>query len=440
MCDTFVVTQEKSLTGNMLFGKNSDREANEAQLLEFYPAQEHEPGSQVQCTYIRIPQVQRTNPILLSRPWWMWGGEIGVNAAGVVIGNEAVWSRIPSNRESALLGMDLLRLALERGDSSREARDLIIELLAEHGQGGNCGMANKLYYHNSFLLADAHEAWILETVDRMWITRRIQGFGALSNGYSIGREYDALHPDLIDHARKKSWLKVGADFDFAAVYGDRFYTTFSACRTRRARSEELLAHTGYGLTQAFDHLRDHGDVQNYRPDRHFLMKHVCAHAGARPARQASQSTAYLVVEIAPDGPHCCATAGSGPCTALFKPITMQADVLPQTPADFDGTYHEDVFWWRHELLHRTALMDFPTRQPTILEHWQDLEHDWINRAFDPDSDSREMCRKAFQREEEITGNLLGEFGQIPVRIRPVLPYRRFWGRQNRAMGVSAEPF
>jgi len=47
---------------------------------------------------------------------------MGINARGVVIGNEAVFSRWKAARDG-VLGMDILRLALEEAATAREAVD-----------------------------------------------------------------------------------------------------------------------------------------------------------------------------------------------------------------------------------------------------------------------------------------------------------------------------
>ena len=52
-----------------------------------------------------------THGVVLSKPAWMWGAEMGANEHGVCIGNEAVWTKVNSanDAEEKLLGMDLVR-------------------------------------------------------------------------------------------------------------------------------------------------------------------------------------------------------------------------------------------------------------------------------------------------------------------------------------------
>jgi dipeptidase len=134
MCDSFIVAPARSSSGAMLFAKNSDRERNEAQALEFHPAAAHAPGAALKCTYITIPQAAHTHAVILSRPCWMWGAEMGANEHGVVIGNEAMHAVTGPPEAEALTGMDLLRLALERASSAKAAVDVITTLLERHGQ------------------------------------------------------------------------------------------------------------------------------------------------------------------------------------------------------------------------------------------------------------------------------------------------------------------
>ena len=143
MCDTFLALPPVTSDGSIIFGKNSDREPNEAQALEYYPAREYELPVSVQCTYRSIPQARKTYATLLCRPFWMWGAEMGTNEKGVVIGNEAVWTRMPLQKKGGLTGMDLLRLALERSSNAARALEVMIGLLSDFGQGGICGYEDK---------------------------------------------------------------------------------------------------------------------------------------------------------------------------------------------------------------------------------------------------------------------------------------------------------
>src|SRR2546423_12638539 len=174
MCDTLVATPPYTADGALWFAKNSDREPGEAQLVEHLPARHHS-TAKLQCTYLEIPQAARTNEIVISRPFWMWGAEIGANEHGVAIGNEAVFTKLPYAKRG-LTGMDLLRLALERAATARDALEIITQLIAEHGQGGGCGYRNRKFrYHNSFIIAGPAPAWVLETAGPHLAAQRVRG-------------------------------------------------------------------------------------------------------------------------------------------------------------------------------------------------------------------------------------------------------------------------
>jgi secernin len=179
-----VIRGHLAQSGLATLAKNSDREPNEAQYLTRTAAADHAPGSTLRCTYIELPQAARTHAVLGSRPWWMWGFEHGVNEHGLAIGNEAVWSRVPGSLEPGLLGMDLLRLTLERAATAEEGLAVMTALLEQYGQSGSTSATRAATYHNSFIIADAAEAWILETAGRHWAAKRVAGWAAISNVYS----------------------------------------------------------------------------------------------------------------------------------------------------------------------------------------------------------------------------------------------------------------
>ena len=187
MCDTLVALGDATADGGLLFAKNSDRERNEAQLIEMTPRRQNAPGALLKATYIAIPEVAETHACLLSRPFWMWGAEMGANEHGVVIGNEAVHATLPAQRRRALIGMDLVRLGLERGATAAEAVEVMTGLLERHGQGGDCGHLHRFYYNNSFIVADPREAYVLETVGRWWVVKRVDGARSCPTPSASGR-------------------------------------------------------------------------------------------------------------------------------------------------------------------------------------------------------------------------------------------------------------
>ncbi|UCC63360.1 MAG: C69 family dipeptidase, partial [Anaerolineae bacterium] len=385
MCDTLVAVGEATADGTVILAKNSDREPNEAQVLTHVPRARHEPGTAVRCTYLEIPQVLETYEVLLSGPFWLWGGEMGANEHGVAISNEAVFTKEPYDKRPGLIGMDMIRLALERAETARQALGVIVELLETYGQGGNCGFHHKTYYHNSFIIADRGEAWLLETAGRFWAAERVRDVRTIPNGLTIGGEWDLASPGLVEHAIEKGWCKSRDDFDFARCYSDFLYTQLDGCRTRQRRSTALLeAQKGritVGTMTAA--LRDHGPQAaadpTWNPGRGWLMETLCVHATLGPTRP-SQSTGAMVAYLRPDLPTYWLTGTSGTCTGVFKPVYLSGAGLPDRGPEPTGAYDPESLWWTHERLHRAVIRDYPTRLPLYQAERDALETAFLSEA------------------------------------------------------------
>ena len=196
MCDCLVALPSHVNSGHTLFAKNSDRPPLEKQIFCASPSRRDQ-GS-VRATYIDVHGSRRdTIACVLSMPEWCFGAEHGVNEAGVAIGNETIYTTLdPRTAQPALIGMDLVRLALERASSAVEAVQTISDLIEQYGQGGSGhdtrhGERERPYW-SSFLVADSHNAWVVETSGNLVATQRVTSTWAISNRTTIP-EFDVAH-------------------------------------------------------------------------------------------------------------------------------------------------------------------------------------------------------------------------------------------------------
>ena len=399
MCDTMVSLTEDG----PLFAKNSDRDANEAQVLRWYPAVDHAPGARVRCTWAEIDQVPHTHAVLVSQPWWMWGAEMGANEHGVVIGNEAVFTRrAGGSADGTLLGMDLLRLALERAATAEDAVLTIVDLLERHGQGGSCSVEHPRFrYDNSFLVADRERAIVLETAGRRWATEHVSGRGrSISNGLTIP--------------------------DFARTYADPVRGRVAQCAVRRARTQ-ASADRADAPGDLMAALRDHGGTAgpHWSPVNGALSA-PCAHAGG--LLTSTQSTASWVADLRASGPaRHWVTGTSAPCTSIFKPVTvstpLEVDPVPMPENHVDPAYR----WWRHERLHRLALRDHPASLARIGPERDRHEAAWL---AEPPAGA-----EAFAVADALEQRWLADLVSAGLPDRRPLWLRRQWRGTGRAAGV-----
>ncbi|MCU1428734.1 MAG: hypothetical protein JWL83_2734 [Actinomycetia bacterium] len=197
MCDTLcVIGRDRTL-----FAKNSDRPFREAQVIEWHARRTA--GASLRTQYLTIPD-SNAHALLGSRPTWLWGLEHGVNEHHVAIGNEKIWTVDDARAEPpALLGMDLVRLALERATDADVALDVLTSLLEQYGQGGTGEPDVDHPYFSSFLIADPRAAWVVETSARTWVARPVDDAASISNRIAV----------RTDWTRASNNVAPGTDFD-----------------------------------------------------------------------------------------------------------------------------------------------------------------------------------------------------------------------------------
>lgn len=311
-------------------------------------------------------------------PAWCWGFEHGVNEHGVAIGNHATWSREPLEQQPGLVGMDLVRLGLERGRDAREALEIIAALLETHGQGGSAfSIEGDDGYQNSFVIADGRSAWVLETTARAWAARSVEGAGltnalTLDNGWQIGSR------DLERSAMQQGFWSSDARLDFKAAYSHAAWPKFLTARRQEAAMRRL-AGPAVSLSDMKAWLCDHGaDREPPRADRAVDdpdRYSVCMHADPMSMTTASMAVRLPVDPIRAPWPVWISFAT--PCTGIFVPVYLEG-VIPAVYASAGdresgfGSGSRSV-WCAMRDLQERATLDFGRSLPILRAGWSVLE-------------------------------------------------------------------
>jgi hypothetical protein len=302
MCDTLCARHR----GGMWFAKNSDRHRDEVQVVEWHPRRPA--GDVLRTQYLTIPDAP-ASAFIGSRPTWLWGCEHGVNEHGVAAGNQKIFTVTnPRSLPAALLGMDIVRLVLERARSADDGLEVCTSLVKQYGQGGSGEPDVDDPYFSSFLVVDARGGWVIETNDRTWAARPVGDGAAISNRVSISTDWTHASRDLVP----------GTDFD-----------TFRHPKAPVARADHRLAVTGACVAGSpdVDHARIAATLRDHSDDNGSGFS-VCLH---RPEFHA-QTTASMIVDLPDDGapPRVWACLGN-PCVGVYMPAFLGA--VPPELAD-----------------------------------------------------------------------------------------------------------
>ena len=420
-CDTFALTRDYFSKQANALNKNSDRPLGEAQPLIFFPAADHAPGETLKCTHLTIDQAAHTYAMIGSQPYWIWGFEMGYNEKGLMIGNEAEGSKCEAETEEGLLGMDILRLALERAATAREAIDVISALLTQYGQNANASMLFDRRYENSFMLVDPEEIWLMETAGRQWAAKKIDSWAAISNCYSIGTDYDLCSPGMEHLAREKRWMRPGEKVDFAKAYtAPAVRQSSSVPRWRRMLKLISAADGALGEADIKNILRDHFEGELIEPRFGSMFGNfvtICMHA---MTWDGSQTAASLYVYHDPVLGPVARYAPSLPCCSAYIPVYFTG-ALPAGLSAGGGEYDENSLWWRTERLAMLISADEERFGQDSRSRLRSFEADVAARAEQAEEQARALIAegkkdKAFALLNQLTERVVWEMMVLTGRL------------------------
>ena len=384
-CDTMVALPGATANGQTVFAKNSDRPADECQPLVMRPTARHASGSIANCQFVDVEQAPTTYRHVGSRPWWCYGYEHGFNGHQVVIGNESLPSRLGHAPDARLIGMEVLRLALERARTAGEAVEVITGLVSRYGQGKFDNSGGVRTYDNIYLVADPTEAYVVEAVSFEWAVKRVDGFGSISNVGMLGNDADRVSESAPRFAESMGlWDSAdGSPFTFTGAFAD---TAGSASGiARQCRSATLLGqrYGGIDVRTMMSVISDHSSGED--PGEPFVEDvgsevSLCVHRGGpNPASTAASVVADLCADGSRLPVYWCGLYS--PCMTLFQPIFIDGQ-LPGVLEIGGESPSPDSPWWLFNRLTNDGLRAGPERRAEIRATWRPLQEELLESAYD----------------------------------------------------------
>jgi dipeptidase len=344
-----------------------------------------------------------------------------MNECGVAIGNEAVFTK-ETLSDRGLLGMDLVRLGLERGRTARHALDAIIGLIEEFGQGGSAFEHYQWQYSNSFIIADPCEAYILETSGSQYAWKKVSKTASISNHIAIGADWDALSPDAREHAVLNGWWGGGPSekMSFSAAYRSAEAAPPQISEERLSQSQKLLEENRGRISplSMMRILRDHYETGTvFTPGRDpsdGKCYSICMHA-----EPVGTTAASIVAHLGGTGRPMAYWASFGPpCCSMFIPLYVEGKI-PLALTRAGARFSEDSVWWLFKRLGDSVAQDFAGRTPRVQGVWNGLETEFALNSAEIEAEA-EMLRS--RGETEQVSSFLSRFmddtlDKVLIRLR-----------------------
>ena len=250
-CTNFIITKGASRDGSVMITYSADSHVLYGELY-YWPAKNWPKGSMVDVYEWdtgkfmgKIPQISRTYSVVGN-----------MNQHQLSIGETTFGGRPELYDSTAVIDYgSLIYITLQRANNAREAIRTFSQLVADHGYASS---------GESFSIADANEAWILELIGKgpgkkgaVWVARRIpDGYISghanhprittfpLADGVRsiTSKQMDKINNpevetiysyDVIDLARSYGWFKgADKDFSFSDTYAPLDFAGARFCEAR----------------------------------------------------------------------------------------------------------------------------------------------------------------------------------------------------------------
>lgn len=260
-CTNLIISRGASKDGSVMITYAADSHTRYG-AMEFYPAADHKPGEMCQVFHYEkgkllgeIPEVAHTYSVIQF-----------MNEHQVAVGETTFGGlEVLGSQPGAILDYgSLMKIALQRSKSAREAMQVMVELIEKYGYA-SAG--------ESLSISDANEAWIMEIIGKgkfekgaVWVARLIP------EGYVSGHANQArittfpfqqvnnwsdlsqtvFHsPDVISFAKVHDFYKgADADFSFSDVYNPLNFGGARYCDARvwsffRKINKQIRENTAY---------------------------------------------------------------------------------------------------------------------------------------------------------------------------------------------------
>jgi len=261
-CTNFIVTKDASTDGSVMITYSADSYGFYGELYHF-PAAVYNNGAWLEIyewdsgKYLgKIPQAEVTYNVVGN-----------MNEHQVAIGETTFGGREELVDPKGLIDYgSLMYIALQRSKTAREAIKVMTDLVAEYG------------YHSSgesFSVADANEAWILEMIGKgegntgaVWVAVKIPD-GYISGHANQSRittfplddpENCIYSPDVISFAREKGYFSgEDSEFDFSDAYAPLDFGAIRFCDARvwslfRRCNSEMDKYSSYILGESLERM------------------------------------------------------------------------------------------------------------------------------------------------------------------------------------------